>query len=91
MLEGATRVEVDRRPALPIALASARRYGQLAAALPHADLCSSNKMASLDSLDEFVSFRNGQPHGFQHRSHRFMSKTDGYNQNSAGYTLRRVI
>jgi len=36
MLEGATRVEVDRRPALPIALASARRYGQLAAALPHA-------------------------------------------------------
>ena len=59
MLEGATRVEVDRRPALPIALASARRYGQLAAALPHAGVASSNKMASLDSVDEFVSFVTG--------------------------------
>ena len=64
MLEGATRVEVDRRPALPIALASARRYGQLAAALPHASVASSNKMASLDSVDEFVSFVTGNLMGF---------------------------
>lgn len=64
MLEGATRVEVDRRPALPIVLASARRYGQLAAALPHARVASSNKMASLDSLDEFVSFVTGNLMGF---------------------------
>ena len=64
MLEGATRVEVDRRPALPIALASARRYGQLAAALPHASVASSHKMASLDSLDEFVSFVTGNLKGF---------------------------
>ena len=64
MLEGATRVEVDRRPALPIVLASARRYGQLAAALPHAGVASSNKMASLDCLDEFVSFVTGNLMGF---------------------------
>lgn len=64
MLEGATRVEVDRRPALPIALASARRYGQLAAALHMPTVASSNKMASLDSLDEFVSFVTGNLMGF---------------------------
>ena len=64
MLEGATRVEVDRRPALPIALASRDDMDSWRPRYHMPTVASSNKMASLDSLDEFVSFVTGNLMGF---------------------------